>query len=95
MHIFDRVFLFTPLLQTVNETFLDNCELSLSEPIRYLRKSLCLEVGFEGPGVLLLRREKGKEVFDATFLERASKMIHGLVKQICAENDRNDAQGDV
>ena len=94
-HVFGRVLLFAPLFQAVDKALLDDSELFLSEPFRDLWYAFGLEVGFERPWILLLRREEGKKVFNTTLLERARQMVHRLIKQVSAEDDRDDAQRDI
>ena len=95
MYIFHRVLLLTSLFQTIDETLFDDSKLLLGEPFSDLGDPFCLEMSFKRLGILLLGREEGKEIFDTTFLECTSEMIHRLVEEICTKNECDDAQRDV
>jgi len=94
-HLIGCVLFFTQLFKGLHELRLDDAVLFLGVPICDLREAFFPEMIFQSFSVAFGRREKCEKIFDTALLERAREMVHGLVEEIGAENERQNAYRDV
>jgi hypothetical protein len=83
------------VLELLDDAFLNDGGLFLGPPLGDLRETFLLEVRLQNRAVALVGREEEEKVLDASTFEGSGEMVHGLVDKVSAEDERDDADGDI
>jgi hypothetical protein len=83
------------LADGVHDALLHRCVLPFGPPLGDLGQARPTEVLVEDLIRAAVRREEGEQVADAGLAKGGSKVIHRLLRQVCAENHSDDVDRNV
>jgi len=91
-HRLDALFRLREVLQSIHDHILDGCKQLPCLPLGHNRKAPLLEVRVKISDTTFVGREEVDEILDSASIERGGEIIHRLVTEVRAEDEREDCQ---
>jgi len=91
-HRLDALFPLRKVLRSIHNHILDGCKQLPCAPFGHSRKALLLEVRVKISDITFVGREEVDEILDSASLERGGEVVHRLVTEVRAEDEREGRQ---